>query len=777
MGMKIKFFTFLFLLGTYLLQYAGYAQEVPIATKQADKKLQEIPKEENSDQKCAAIIKTYIDKIITDDLQDEQNSKLDELLISHFDLSYMKVTRALLKYRTEFGSKDDEKKVDQDIAEVKINDDAKKQLQALFSFLADKEKSEIPVKAQDALNALMTLTKDDAEYAITKGDKYIFTKLAGYMDQDKVKSDEFYTHILARFKDLFYDQKKNSGYLKKTEELLQKDATSYKDAQTKLVEHIKIKLNDLKQQSSECSSYLDYINDTLTNDDCDENCALSDYLKKINPTTQEDSFLGRILDYVKSKNLGKIQSFTRREKKEALEKASDSQDIKQPEPQPPKQTIQTDLKFTDTQLTDNQNSQSKPITDLPLIPELKFSPPSTTLNIQTTHGVKSDTLQLSPPIPTKESMSFEMDPSIIWPKETIKPPPPLPTPRLQKPEYSYEVSNIVLKEMLTNKNAMPSIEKPTVMPDPPPVEESIAKEVIKKDIRENNIREDINKEINNTKTPHRSRSVVPTDELKPEEIKIDPEKVKRAPAVVGVIEEQKPEVKQSSPLNFKLTPPPKSKISQTKKAWATRYNLPHYKHSDAKDAIPLLDSKGRKLGPKLLRDEWCNAAMQGSVIIEKDGEETVYNYATTAKTTPTGKKLNCYTRYPKTDYVRFKEANGEFGDGVKNYSLVPFRTIAVNPAMIPYGSVVFIKSAVGKKISINGKEYTHDGYFFAADTGGFKDKKDGSGKNQIDVFVGPKTNFNDFDWIKSNKKGTFDLSIINDPKIKQEMEKLHRPKE
>lgn len=71
--------------------------------------------------------------------------------------------------------------------------------------------------------------------------------------------------------------------------------------------------------------------------------------------------------------------------------------------------------------------------------------------------------------------------------------------------------------------------------------------------------------------------------------------------------------------------------------------------------------------------------------------------------------------------------NAPFGLGARDYRLIPFRTLAVDPQVIPLGTVLYIPNLVGIKLP-SGE--VHDGFVFAHDTGM------GIDGNRIDVFVG-----------------------------------------
>ena len=69
------------------------------------------------------------------------------------------------------------------------------------------------------------------------------------------------------------------------------------------------------------------------------------------------------------------------------------------------------------------------------------------------------------------------------------------------------------------------------------------------------------------------------------------------------------------------------------------------------------------------------------------------------------------------------------GCGVRNLPLMPFRTIAVDPNVIPLESVIFVPELRGRHFKLNEREFIHDGYLFAGDRGGAIKGK------HIDVFL------------------------------------------
>ena len=148
------------------------------------------------------------------------------------------------------------------------------------------------------------------------------------------------------------------------------------------------------------------------------------------------------------------------------------------------------------------------------------------------------------------------------------------------------------------------------------------------------------------------------------------------------------------------------------------------------------------------------------------------NYASRAKT----KLVNCREceKFKNSTLnveswggVRWKVSSG-FGEGVKGYKLIPYRTIAVDNNHIAYGSVLFIPDAVGVEVSNNdGTTFFHDGYFFAGDTGG------AIKVNHIDVFTGVDDS-HPFSFVRSSPKYRFKAYIITDAVIVEELTDSHK---
>lgn len=214
-------------------------------------------------------------------------------------------------------------------------------------------------------------------------------------------------------------------------------------------------------------------------------------------------------------------------------------------------------------------------------------------------------------------------------------------------------------------------------------------------------------------------------------------------------------------------PPPNSVIQL--QLWATEY----YVHiTQEGGTIPFLAPNGDTLAFCSTQCDFCTASLEGTVFLtDSTGGHRVLNYASRSKES----QLNCRecSKYAKSKLnveswgsVRWKLSSG-FGEGVKGYRLVPYRTVAVDPAHISYGSVLYIPAAKGIRIHLeDGSSIEHDGYFFAGDTGG------AIKGNHIDVFTGTDDS-HPFDFVQSNASKTFEAWIVNDETLRTFFYKLH----
>jgi 3D (Asp-Asp-Asp) domain-containing protein len=203
--------------------------------------------------------------------------------------------------------------------------------------------------------------------------------------------------------------------------------------------------------------------------------------------------------------------------------------------------------------------------------------------------------------------------------------------------------------------------------------------------------------------------------------------------------------------------------------WATYYAVPKVNaiRGISKDGAPLYAIDDRPLGPILSDKDFCDASMEGTVEVTLlDGRRRIFSYEGLADEP----EVDCdpfYPGFPLLGRSRFRVASSRFGDGAHGVHLVPYRTIAVDPKFLAQGSLVYIPAARGTVIRLpNGETHIHDGYFYAADTGG------AISGNHIDVFLGFETN-NPFIFVKSATGGTFDAYVVDDPWVEQTLADAH----
>lgn len=211
-----------------------------------------------------------------------------------------------------------------------------------------------------------------------------------------------------------------------------------------------------------------------------------------------------------------------------------------------------------------------------------------------------------------------------------------------------------------------------------------------------------------------------------------------------------------------------------RKLWATQYFV--LSANAVADGEPLLDEDGEPLGPELSPRDWCHAAIEGTVSVHTvDGQNKLYNFAGTGSHQQVDCRavLHSHDLKPSINFTRFTQARGPFGDGVRNLFLVPFRSIAIDNHEVnglKFETAVFIPAARGVEVTLpSGTKAIHDGYFFAADTGGMIKQ------NHIDVFTGiVSSDHNPFkNFVKSDPAKTFDAFLINDPAIIAALKKMH----
>lgn len=220
--------------------------------------------------------------------------------------------------------------------------------------------------------------------------------------------------------------------------------------------------------------------------------------------------------------------------------------------------------------------------------------------------------------------------------------------------------------------------------------------------------------------------------------------------------------------DFHLPAPARADLSAPLQLWATHYHV--HKAAAVRKGVFLLAKDGTRLGPRLTRHDWCQAALEGTVRVKYNKGYRVFNFDGTGSQP----QVNCAKAFPALPQPllramsksRFRVADGDFGDGIGRYQLQPFRSIAVDPKSIPYGSLIYIPEARGVRFYFQNKEYTHDGYFFAADTGGaIRDR-------HVDIFTGDQAR-NPFEFVASRSTDHFKAYLVWDAPLRRRFISQH----
>jgi 3D (Asp-Asp-Asp) domain-containing protein len=177
-------------------------------------------------------------------------------------------------------------------------------------------------------------------------------------------------------------------------------------------------------------------------------------------------------------------------------------------------------------------------------------------------------------------------------------------------------------------------------------------------------------------------------------------------------------------MNFLLAAPAPQKLGPDLRLWATHYHTPIVTPApkEMSAAFPLIGRDGQWVSPPLRQRDWCEAALQGSVSVKQGGKSTAYVFVDAGGP----EQANCDEWLGNlsdgvktaTRRARFMAVNHPLGCGVRNIPLMPFRTIAVDPGIVPLESVIFVPELRGITFEHEGRRFTHDGYLFAGDRGG-----------------------------------------------------------
>lgn len=219
-------------------------------------------------------------------------------------------------------------------------------------------------------------------------------------------------------------------------------------------------------------------------------------------------------------------------------------------------------------------------------------------------------------------------------------------------------------------------------------------------------------------------------------------------------------------------PAPNLTAAQEHVVLVTHYHVTPPFRTGVTNGIPILDVHGVALTKPISRRDWCSGAIEGSIAVMENGHKRVFHFVK-AMGVP---QVDCTQVLPLrgdallhikgTERSRFAEATGPLGDDVRGHAPVPYRTIAVDRSVIPFGSVVFIPAARGATLHLpDGSMAYHDGFFIAEDTGG---RIRGA---HIDVFCGEQMG-ECIPSIMSSKHGLPRVKayIVNDPTVKRRMQ-------
>jgi len=184
---------------------------------------------------------------------------------------------------------------------------------------------------------------------------------------------------------------------------------------------------------------------------------------------------------------------------------------------------------------------------------------------------------------------------------------------------------------------------------------------------------------------------------------------------------------------FDLPAPAAQERGAPIRLWATWYY--RFTTDENPAGLPLRDPQGQAVSVPISPRPWCESALQGSVSIRSGhGLRRTYSFVRLG----TASLLSC-SDYFRLDAPwmnvagrsRFAPARGPYGDGAAGYVVVPYRSLAVDPEVIPLGSVVYIPAARGQWVHLpDGEWVRHDGWFFASDTGG------AIRGHHVDIFTG-----------------------------------------
>jgi 3D (Asp-Asp-Asp) domain-containing protein len=223
--------------------------------------------------------------------------------------------------------------------------------------------------------------------------------------------------------------------------------------------------------------------------------------------------------------------------------------------------------------------------------------------------------------------------------------------------------------------------------------------------------------------------------------------------------------------DFVLDPPTELAAAARRPIWVTAYIVRPATQDSSPAAVPLLGKDGKASGIALSHDDWCNAAMEGTVVVTlSDGMSRTFNFAGVGSKQVTDCSDIFRKAAPKTvaavsrSLFAAAPTDAPFGLGAKSrFRLVPYRSIAVD--LGPSGpfdleTVLFIPKLKGLPLTLpDGRQISHDGYVIAVDRGGLiRD-------NHIDFFKGPSRTDALPSALRSSADRPLDAFLITDADI------------
>ncbi len=226
--------------------------------------------------------------------------------------------------------------------------------------------------------------------------------------------------------------------------------------------------------------------------------------------------------------------------------------------------------------------------------------------------------------------------------------------------------------------------------------------------------------------------------------------------------------KSSDLFRFNLPEPLQAQKKSSLSIWGTYYYFVEFVAKKS-GSFPVRNKNEAIISSGLTKKEWCDAALQGSFsIIDESARRNTYSFSSRSQTN----LIDCseFISAPVAEKIkgnRFELVNVPFGRGSKVPQVVPYRTLAVDPGVIAYGTIVYIASARGQKVKLpNGTEATHDGYFYAGDAGS------AIHGNHVDFFIGPVKQ-SPFNFVQSNERSTVQIYLVDSNEALQEMKRIH----